>query len=271
MWIVYSILALGLLLTALGLWCIKGRTGQPGLAELRRWKYAHRGLHDANKPENSMAAFRAALMGGYGIELDIHLMKDGNLAVIHDSSLKRVAGADVRIEDLSKADLQHYHLDGTGECIPLFPEVLDLFAGKAPLIVELKVVDNNHTALCEAACRLLDSYDGPYCIESFDPRVVAWLRKYRPDVIRGQLSENWMGRKHPLPAILRWLLTHHITNVYTRPDFIAYKFADRKGLATRLCRKLWRIQGVSWTIKTPEEFEIAVREGWIPIFEGFTP
>jgi glycerophosphoryl diester phosphodiesterase len=271
MWIVYSILALGLLLTALGLWCIKGRTGQPGLAELRRWKYAHRGLHDANKPENSMAAFRAALMGGYGIELDIHLMKDGNLAVIHDSSLKRVAGADVRIEDLSKADLQHYHLDGTGECIPLFPEVLDLFSGKAPLIVELKVVDNNHTALCEAACRLLDSYDGPYCIESFDPRVVAWLRKYRPDVIRGQLSENYFAPGRPkMPAILRFILTHHIENLVTRPDFIAYRFSDR---ACTPSNKRFQKRGltVAWTLTNPEDYRQAVSEGWLPIFEGFLP
>ena len=271
MWILYSFLSLAVLLTALGLWCLKGRTGQPGLVELRRWYYAHRGLHDTDKPENSMAAFRAALAEGYGIELDIHLMNDGNLAVIHDSSLKRVAGADVQIEDLSKADLQHYHLGGTGECIPLFSEVLELFAGKAPLIVELKVVDHNHTALCEAACRLLDSYDGPYCIESFDPRVVAWFRKHRPLVIRGQLSENWMWRSHPVPAIIRWLLTHHICNIFTRPDFIAYKYADRNGIATKLCRKLWKIQGVSWTIRTPADFETAVQEGWLPIFEGFRP
>ena len=271
MWIVALILAMAALLAALGLWCLKGRTGHPGLAELRRWNYAHRGLHDVAKPENSMAAFRAALDSGYGIELDIHLMRDGNLAVIHDSTLKRVAGADARIEDLSSSDLPKYYLGGTGECIPLFADVLELFAGKAPLIVELKVVDNNVAQLCQAACQLLDNYNGPYCIESFDPRAVAWFRNNRPDVIRGQLSENWMGQKNTMPAVLRWVLTNHITNIYVRPDFIAYKYADRNGLATRLCRSLWKIQGVSWTIKTPEDFKTAIDGGWIPIFEGFTP
>lgn len=271
MWIVISFLALAALLMLLGLWCMKGRTGHPGLQELRRWNYAHRGLHDETKPENSMAAFRAALEGGYGIELDIHLMKDGNLAVIHDSSLKRTAGVDVRIEDLATEDLIDFRLNGTGECIPLFQQVLELYEGKAPLIVELKVVGSNHAALCQAACRLLEGYDGPYCIESFDPRAVAWFRKHRPNVIRGQLSENWMGKKLPVPGILRWMLTNHITNVYTRPDFIAYKFADRNQFSTKLCRKFWKIQGVSWTLKTPEDFETAVREGWIPIFERFEP
>lgn len=271
MWVIISLFALTAVLILLYLWCLKGRAGHPGLPELRRWNYAHRGLHDADKPENSMAAFRAALAGGYGIELDIHLMRDGNLAVIHDSSLKRIAAADVRIEDLSTQDLTSYHLAGTGECIPLFADVLDLFAGRAPLIVELKVADGNYADLCQAACRLLDSYNGPYCIESFDPRAVAWFRKHRPEVIRGQLSENWMGKKLPVPAVLRWILTYHISNIYTRPDFIAYKYADRKVFGTEICRKFWNLQGVSWTLKTPEEYAIAVEEGWIPIFEGFRP
>lgn len=271
MWIIISLLVLAAILMLLYLWCLKGRAGHPGLPELRRWNYAHRGLHDNEKPENSMAAFRAALAGGYGIELDIHLMRDGNLAVIHDSSLKRTAGVDVRIEYLSAEDLSRYHLAETCECIPLFSDVLDLFAGRAPLIVELKVVDGNQAALCKAACQLLDRYSGPYCIESFDPRAVAWFRKNRPDVIRGQLSENWMGKKLPIPALLRWILTYHISNLYTRPDFIAYKYADRKVFGTEICRKLWKIQGVSWTIKTPADFETAVSEDWIPIFEDFTP
>ena len=69
------------------LWCLKGRTGHRQLPELRNWNYAHRGLHDKAKPENSLAAFQAAMEQGYGSELDVHLMKDGNLAIIHDSSL----------------------------------------------------------------------------------------------------------------------------------------------------------------------------------------
>lgn len=267
----WGIISAAAFLMLLYLWCLKGRTGHLGISELKRWKYAHRGLHDADKPENSMAAFRAALEAGYGVELDIHLLQDGNLAVIHDSSLKRTAGADVRIENLTSDDIIRYHLNGTRECIPLFQEVLDLFSGQAPLIVELKVVDSNHSALCQAACQLLDSYEGPYCVESFDPRAVAWFRTHRPDVIRGQLSENWIGKRLPVPGILKWALTHHVCNIYTRPDFIAYKFADRNNFSTRLCRKLWNIQGVSWTLKNNEEYRTAVTEDWIPIFEGFNP
>lgn len=253
------------------LFCIGGRTEHPGMEELRRWRYAHRGLHDDLLPENSMAAFRAALDAGYGIELDIHLMMDGNLAVIHDACLLRTAGADVRIEDLKADQLSQYHLGGSNETIPLFQDVLTLYSGKAPLIVELKCEGGNHAALCEAACKMMDSYDGPYCMESFDPRAVIWLRKNRPDIIRGQLSENWMGKRMPVPGILKWALTYHISNLFTRPDFIAYKYADRKAFGTDICRKVMGVQGVSWTLKSMEEYETAVSEGWIPIFENCNP
>ena len=264
-----KILLTFLALAMLYLFCLCGRTGHPHLAELRKWSYAHRGLHDQQLPENSMGAFRAALDAGCGIELDIHLLKDGNLAVIHDSNLERVTGRTGIVEDLITQQLADYHLNGTDETIPQFQQVLDLFDGKAPLIVELKCVNGNHTKLCEATCKMLDQYEGLYCIESFDPRAVAWLRKYRPDICRGQLSENWMGRKMAVPAILRWALTYHISNVYTRPDFIAYKFRDRKAFGTDICRKWLGLQGVSWTLTTREEYDTAVHEGWIPIFENF--
>ncbi len=262
--------AIPFFLVLLFLWSLKGRIDHPGMKALHNWNYAHRGLHNEQRPENSMAAFHAALEMGYGIELDIHLMKDGNLAVIHDSSLKRTAGVDIAIEQLTVADLDRYVLDDTQERIPLFSQVLELYQGKAPLIVELKPVNNNHAALCEAACKLLDAYRGPYCIESFDPRCIHWLRKNRPCIIRGQLSENWMKAKSKLPWILRFVMTYHISNIYTRPDFIAYKFADRKTFGTDICRKLWKIEGVTWTLRTMDEYDTAVSEGWIPIFENFT-
>ena len=251
--------------------CLKGRTGHPKLAQLRKWYYTHRGLHDERLPENSLSAFRAAVDHGYGAELDVHLMKDGHLAVIHDSSLKRVAGADVNIEDLTVAELEQYRLMGTDEKIPLFSQVLDVFHGKTPLIVELKTSGGNYEALCVAACKMLDEYDGLYCLESFDPRCIIWLRKHRPDLVRGQLSENWFRSKSKLNWLIKLVMTSHGSNLLTRPDFIAYRYADRHTFGTRICRRLWRIQGVSWTIRTKEEFDTAVHEGWIPIFENFKP
>ena len=264
---------LTLLLTLFVLYVLStiGRKGHPDLPKLRGWAYAHRGLHGNGVPENSMQAFRLAKEAGYGIELDIHLLKDGSLAVFHDSPLVRTTGAEGRIEDLTAEDLKNYRLEGTDETIPLFQDVLDLYDGAAPIIVELKEV-GNCADLCEAACKMLDEYKGAYCLESFDPRCIGWLRKHRPDLIRGQLTENYFrGSKAKLPWYLKLVLRHQMLNFLTRPDFVAYRFADRKTFSNTLCRKLWGMQGVTWTIKTKADFDTAVAEGWLPIFESFNP
>ena len=267
---IYALIAI-VLLFVLYLLALSGRTGHRGLRKLRGWGYAHRGLHGNGVPENSMLAFRKALEGGYGIEFDVHLMKDGNLAIIHDSSLKRTAGADVLIEDLTGEDLENYRLEGTDEKIPLFSELLDLYAGKAPLIIELKA-HGNHAELSKAVCDAMEGYKGVYCMESFDPRVVQWLRKNRPEIIRGQLAENFLKvKQNPLNIVIKFIMTNHLMNFLTMPDFVAYKFADRNTLGTRICRKFWKLQGVSWTIRSQEDYDTAVMEGWFPIFEYFTP
>ena len=265
-------LELIIILAALYLLTIRCRSGHPGLKDLQGWAYAHRGLHGDGIPENSMAAFQAALDHGYGIELDIHLLKDGNLAVMHDSLLNRTTGEAGHIEDLTTPQLKQYHLEGSDQTIPEFMDVLTLFHGKAPLIIELKPENGNQAALAEAACKMLETYNGVFCIESFDPRCVAWLKKNRPDIIRGQLTENFTRSKNDLPEYLRFMLTHCLTNFLCVPDFVAYKFADRNGtISNKLCLKLWKAQGVSWTLRSKEDYDTAVNEGLLPIFEGFQP
>ena len=268
--IVKGLFAGAVALSGLYVLSTQGRTGHPGLAALQGWNYAHRGLHDAEKPENSMAAFRAALENGYGIELDIHLLKDGNLAVIHDTSLLRTAGCDINITDLSTEDLANYHLEGTDETIPTFRQVLDLFAGKAPLIIELKC-DNNAEALVDTAVKAMEGYEGPFCMESFDPRCIYALKKKHPHIIRGQLTRDYSGSDVKLAAPLKWALKHQTLNFMTMPDFVAYRYRDSHTISNTLVRKFWGIAGVAWTLRTQEEFDSAVAEGWLPIFENFKP
>jgi glycerophosphoryl diester phosphodiesterase len=268
----YITLGVAALLCILYVLALRCRRGHKMLKQLQGWGYAHRGLHGNGVPENSMEAFRLALEGGYGIELDVHLMKDGKLAVIHDASLKRTAGVDVKIEDLTADDLANYSLEGTDQTIPLFTEVLDLYAGKAPIIVELKAERGNYAALSEAVCDLMEDYEGAYCLESFDPRVTLWLKKNRPCKCRGQLGENYLrATKAKLPGILKFLLAHQFENFLVLPDFVAFRFSDRKLPGVWIARTLWGVQGVTWTIKTQEDYDTAVKEGWLPIFEGFRP
>ena len=233
--------------------------------------YAHRGLYNNNEglPENSLGAFQAAIDNRYGIELDIQLSKDKIPMVFHDATLKRVCGIDAKLSDFTAEELQNIKLLDTEYTIPTLKEVLELVDGRIPLLVEFKP---SNTELCDIACPILDEYNGIFCVESFDPRCIYWLRKHRPDIIRGQLTENYCASPtSKLPWLIKMILRHQVLNFLTRPDFVAYKFADRKTISNTICRKLWRAQGVTWTLKTLEEYETAVNEEWIPIFEDFLP
>ena len=258
-------------------WCalLRPRTNQPGWEKLQGVRYAHRGLHDgaAGIPENSLAAFRRAVEGGFGAELDVHLMADGNLAVVHDSDLTRVCGKAALVEDLTAADLKDYPLQGTAETIPLLGEVLALFERETPLIIELKAAGGNDEALTDRVMEVLADYGGDYCIESFYPAVVRRLRERYPRVIRGQLSENFFrgsetgGLSRPAAAVMTLLLTTSAT----RPDFIAYHYTDRGCPSLRLMKKLYGVHEVAWTVRDRAAMEALEREGVTVIFEGFVP
>ena len=273
MWILYLILAL---LVLIGLWllALRGKRDRDGLGGLTAYHYAHRGLHDSGRgiPENSLAAFRRAVSMGYGAELDVHLSKDGRLVVIHDESLLRTAGVKRNVCDCTAPELRNYFLEETGEPIPYLEEVLPLFEGRTPLIIELKPHGGNHAALSEAVCKMLDSYPNlRFCIESFDPRVLLWLRKNRPGIIRGQLSSDFVKDRNGLSLPVAFLLTHLMCNFLTVPHFVAYRFSDRNKISLRLCRKLWGVREVSWTVTSPRRAGKLLKDGAPIIFEGFCP
>ena len=117
----------------------------------------------------------------------------------------------------------------------------------------------------------LKDYKGYYCIESFDPRPLISLKKNHPEVARGQLSQNFLKAKSSLSMPIRILLTTLFMNIATRPDFIAFKFSDRKLLFNQICIKLFGLQPVCWTIKNIEDHKQAKKEGYISIFEQFEP
>lgn len=220
-----------------------------------------------------MAAFRAAVEQGFGAELDVHLMADGELAVVHDSDLQRLCGKPVCIEDLTAAELANYPLQGTAETIPLFRDVLALFEGKTPLVVELKTERDNINALTDAAMALLEGWNGTYCVESFHPGVLLRLKERYPHVLRGQLSQNFLkgSEVSDLSPAGRFALTHLLTTALTRPDFIAYNCKDRSNISLRLMKRLYGVHEVAWTVRDRETLERLDRDGVPSIFEGFVP
>ncbi len=232
--------------------------------------YAHRGVHDnaSDAPENSLAAFKKAVENDYGIELDIQMTKDGQVVVFHDDTLNRVCGIDGRVNDYTYEQLQEFALCDSEEKIPLFTDVLSLVNGKVPLIVEFKG-NNMDMSLCPVADAILQNYKGVYCMESFNPLIVAWYRKNRPQVVRGQLSECFFsnGKKN----LIHFVLQNLLVNFYAKPDFIAYKWSDYKNISRRLCRSLYGITSVTWTIQSEEAYEASKEHFDLFIFDSFIP
>ena len=253
---------------------LRPRRNHPGWNALSGVRYAHRGLHDMSLgiPENSLTAFRRAVEHGFGAELDVHLMADGNLAVVHDSSLLRVCGQNAVIEDLTLEDLARFPLLGSGENIPLLDEVLAVFEGRTPLVIELKVERGNAVALTDAVMAKLEGWNGTCCIESFHPGVLLRLKKKYPEVIRGQLSQNFLSGEHTGMGIAAdFIMTHLLTTFLTKPDFVAYNHEHRDNVSLRLMKRAYGVHEAAWTVRKRETMEALDREGAVSIFEEFIP
>ena len=243
---------------------------------LGRYRYAHRGLHDrtAGRPENSLSAFRAAARAGFGAELDVHLMADGSLAVVHDSDLMRVCGKPGIVESMVRKDLAAYPLLGSGETIPLLEDVLAVFEDRGPLIVELKPRRGNASALTDAAMGRLAPWRGTYCVESFHPAVLMRLKKKWPAVVRGQLSQRYgRGRdgKSGCGPLVDWAMTKLLVCALGRPDFIAYRWQDRDEPALARALERYGAHEVSWTVRDRRTMQRLEAAGSTVIFEGFLP
>ena len=181
-----------------------------------------------------------------------------------------MCGVEGRVEDLTALELGKLRLAGSGEPIPFLEQVLPLFEGRGPLVVELKTAGGNHAALCARTLECLDRFRADYCIESFDPRCLLWLRQNRPEALRGQLTQDFLLHGDAQPLRNRLTLTAMLCNGLTRPDFVACRYQDRGMLPLRLWR-LWGGRTALWTIHTPGELKETERLGALPIFENFDP
>ena len=225
--------------------------------------FAHRGLYsrDGSVPENSLAAFSAAVNGGYGIELDVQLSKDNEIVVFHDDNLKRVCGVEGLVGDYTLEELKEFRLLDTDEKIPTFEEVLSVVDGRVPLIVEFKGGKRNRI-LCEKGLKVLRDYNKShggedkgseiFCVEGFDARIVFWFRRKAPDLYRGQLANALEEYDDKFPWIIRFLSANCLFNFGARPHFIAYGLEGKKPWTVKLA-ELLGAKKVCWTSHDPED------------------
>ena len=230
-------------------------------------RFAHRGLWDAAAPENSLAAFEKAVNAGSGIEFDIHKTRDGQVVVFHDDTLVRMCGVEGKIEDKTLDELRALRLLGTEQGIPTLEELLALVDGRVPLLVELKGAALD-TSLCPVANEILSAYQGDYIIESFNPMLVRWYRKHRPDVIRGQLFCNLLKEKTG-NKLFYFLITVLATNVLARPHFLARGLDSAHNPAFLLCKTLFKAPTYVWTVRERGQIPQDAQDGII--FEKFIP
>ena len=234
---------------------------------------AHRALHGPGRPENSRAAIAAAISMGYGIEIDLQLSRDDQAMVFHDYDLGRLTAETGAVRQREAAALGAIRLTGGDEGIPTLTEVLDLVAGRAPLLIELKDQDGQMGPdvgkLEVATVAALQDYDGPVALMSFNPHTVALLTRLAPQRARGLTTSaydpaDWA----PLPP----RICTHLRNI---PDFetcgatfISHEAAD----LTRPRVADLKAQGVPvlcWTIRSAEAEAEARQVADNVTFEGY--
>ena len=188
--------------------------------------FAHRGVHNnIDIPENSIKAFKQALKKNLNIELDIQLTKDNELVIFHDDNLKRMTNVDKNLNELTYSEIKKLKLLNTNQTIPTLKEVLNIVNGKVILDIEIKNT-NKIDIVCKKLIDELTNYKGIFLIKSFNPKIVNWFKKHKPEYIRGLLIKDNLYNKFIGKIIIR----------HCNPNFLAIskKFINKYGIKSYL-------------------------------------
>lgn len=232
------------------------------VAFLARQPFAHRGLHDRAAPENSRAAFAAAIKAGHGIELDVRAARDGEAFVFHDDRLDRLTLASGRFEHFTADELERVPLRGSRETIPRFGDVVTLIGGQVPLLVEVKCRSTQVGVLCLGIRRALEGYGGDVAVMSFNPAVCRWFRIHAPRIVRGLVVSEQQGQR----SRLRRALDRRLALWMAQPDFLA---CDIRDLPSRFAGQQQRrgLKLLIWTVRSAAEEALAFRHADEIIYE----
>ena len=208
--------------------------------------YAHRGLFDnKNIVENTISAFKKALLNNLNIELDIRVTKDKKIVVFHDANIKRLTGIDRLVKDMRYEELKDISLLNTTDKIPIFEDVLHLVRGRVTLLIELK--ENFSSNTLKELNKLLLDYNGKVLLQSFNPiiaRKIAYtgLKRYKMGIL---LTDEYNGFKKALydTFIYKYLIKQKYINFISSSKELVLKVKEisKKDLFV-------------WTIKTKEDF-----------------
>jgi glycerophosphoryl diester phosphodiesterase len=237
---------------------------------------AHRGLHarDRGVIENTLTAARAAVERRFAIECDVQDSADGEALVFHDYTLERLTAESGTVRERKAADLVGIGITGSaGDRIPTLRAFLDMIAGSVPLVVEVKSRFDGDMTLTRRTVEVVSAYSGPVAIKSFDPAVVAEVRRLAPALPRGIVAEAHY--EHPdwsrLPPATKHAMAHLLHFGDTDPHFVSWRVADLPHAAPHLARLLGRRPVMTWTVRTPSDRQRAAEHADQMVFEGFVP
>lgn len=224
---------------------------------------AHRGLHDLNHDcwENSLSAAQAAVKQGFAIECDVHLTKDGEVVVFHDPTLKRVAGRDGHIYDLTLAEAQALTIGTTQDHIPSLRELLDLIDGRVPLIIEVKGTPGHDDGLVKKTAKELENYQGHAAIMSFDHHIIRQFASDAPGIPAGLTAEG-MNRE---------AMEAHFSMLAHGIDFVSYHVHELPNPFISFVREKLHMPVITWTVKDQATKAHSDLNADQITFEGFDP
>lgn len=203
-------------------------------------------------PENSLAAFEAAIAIGAGIECDLRLTSNNQIIVFHDSDASRLCGRALEIRRASLAEVEELRLGD--QKIPSLCGLLGQVDGRVPLLLEIKV-DRDAHRWAPALATTLAGYRGPLGVMSFDPRIGRLMKSVLPGIPRGLVIRDSLA---PLRRCLAMRLAY--------PHFLA---VDEAALGRRWVERARRRMPVySWTIRTGEQRRQAAVHADALIWEG---
>ena len=236
---------------------------------------AHRGLHNrgAGTLENTLSAADAAIAQRFPIECDVQDTSDGEAVVFHDHTLDRLTTERGAVHEHRADALARLSVGGSSDLIPTLSALLERVAGRVGLVVEIKSRFDGAMGLTRRTCELLLAYPGPVALKSFDPRVVAEVRRIAPALPRGFLGQA--NYDHPDWAAIDARETFALANLLhlddMQPDFLSWRVADLPHAAPFLWRRLGGGPVTAWTVRTAEDRRRAAEHADQMVFEGFVP
>ncbi|KAA2243947.1 glycerophosphodiester phosphodiesterase family protein [Salinarimonas soli] len=237
---------------------------------------AHRGLHERSRGviENTITAVRAAIAHGFAIECDVQDSSDGEAMIFHDYTLERLTGESGAVRERRADALAAIAISGsTSDRIPTLATFLDEIAGRVPLVVEIKSRYDGDMTLTRRTVEIVSAHPGPVAIKTFDPAVLAEVRRLAPGIPRGIVAEAHY--EHPDWRRLTPKMKHAMANLLhfaeTEPDFVSWRVADLPHAAPHLSRLLGRRPVMTWTVRTDEDRRRAAEHADQMVFEGFVP